>query len=309
MKDASGEGHARPFVAIGVFDGVHLGHQELLGEMARAARSAGVGSVALSFDPHPMEVLRPGYHVPMLTTTEDRAALIRDAGVEAVEVIPFTTQFAQLPPQAFLEEVLVPRLHPAHVFVGYNFTFGYQGKGNPRFLEEWGPRLGFRLRVTPPVRVDGRIVSSTLIRRLLREGDVELAARLLGRSHRLAGQVAEGDGRGRLLGFPTANLEIPARLCLPGSGVYAVRASVAGRWLPGVANIGVRPTFRTVEGDARMTRVEVHLLDFEGDLYGRRVEVTFVSRLRSEQTFPDAEHLRRQIAQDVEAARRQLPVT
>lgn len=298
------------FVALGVFDGVHVGHQVILGEMVREARASGAATAAVTFEPHPDAVLNPAGGPCRLTTPEEKARLIRALGVEEVAVIPFTAELARLPARAFLADILRPRFRPSRVFVGYNFTFGHRGAGNPFLLAERGPRLGFTVRTFPPIAVEGEVVSSTAVRRLLLRGEVEAAARFLGRPHRLRGRVLRGDGRGRALGFPTANTSYPAGLCRPARGVYAVRVTLepeaggAGGVFSGVANLGRRPTFARGGTDAEMDTLEVHLLDFDGDLYGKEIDIAFLCRLRGEMPFPSVEALRRQIALDVEEARR-----
>ncbi len=296
------------FVAIGVFDGVHLGHQAILREMVAQARAGGAVTTVITFDPHPDAVLRPSGAPPLLTTPAERERLIRALGVDEIAVLPFTPDLARLPARSFVDDLLWRRFRPSRVFVGYNFTFGHRGAGNPQLLAERGHRLGFDVQVFPPVKVAGEVVSSTLIRRYLARGEVERAARALGRPHRLPGRVVRGEGRGRALGFPTANLEVPAGLCRPGRGVYLVRVEGAGGGpgpLPGLANLGRRPTFRRAD-EAAPDTLEVYLMDFSGDLYGRELTVEFLARLRGELVFPSAEALARQIAADVAEARRLL---
>lgn len=295
------------FLAIGVFDGVHVGHRKILSDMVAQAAAAGASPAVLTFEPHPDAVVNPDGAPPLLTDHEEKARLIRGLGVERIHVLPFTRDLARLSARDFLEEVLQPRFRPARVFVGYNFTFGHRGAGTPELLGREGERLGFTVQVFPPITLGGDLVSSTLIRRYLINGEVERAAGALGRPHLLAGPVVRGDGRGRSLGFPTANVAVPAALCRPAPGVYVVLAEVAGVGdspLPGVSNLGCRPTFsRNAAGPETL---EVHLLDFEGDIYGRELRVHFLSRLRGEMAFTTPDALRRQIAEDVSAARRAI---
>lgn len=292
------------FLAIGVFDGVHLGHRRLLHKLTAKAREAGARSLAMTFHPHPQAVLDPGNAPLLLTTLEDRERLIAALGVEVLLVLPFSAELARVPAEDFAVRWLAARIRPARVFVGYNFTFGHRGQGNPELLVRLGTGLGFETEVIPPVRVGGQVVSSTGIRRDVQAGRVEAAARFLGRPHLLPGTVVPGEGRGRNLGFPTANLAVPDGLCWPAAGVYAVQVEVGDRRVhQGVANVGWRPTFggRAGEGQAVL---EAHLLDFSGDLYGRSVRVAFLTRLRDERRFPTAAALRAQVAEDVAAARR-----
>lgn len=294
------------FLAIGVFDGVHVGHRKILSEMVKQAAEAGASPGVLTFEPHPDGVVRPVGAPPLLTELDEKCRLIRGLGVEQVHVLPFTPELARLPAQAFVEDVLQPRFRPARIFVGYNFTYGHLGAGTPELLTLEGRRLGFTVQVFAPITLDGDVVSSTLIRRCLMDGEVERAARALGRPHQLAGPVVPGDGRGRELGFPTANVAVPAALCRPAPGVYVVLVGVDGEEgsLPGVANLGSRPTFS--RGETAQT-LEVHLLDFDGDLYGRELRVHFLARLRGEIAFPSPDVLRSQIAADIAATRRMLP--
>lgn len=294
------------FLAIGVFDGVHVGHRKILSEMVAQAGEAGAGSAVLTFEPHPDAVILPTGAPPLLTDLDEKARLIRGLGVGQIHVLPFTRDLARLPAEDFAEEVLCPRFRPARVFVGYNFTFGHRGAGTPELLAQEGGRLGFTVQVFPPITLDGEVVSSTLIRRYMMSGAVEQAARALGRPYQLAGTVVRGAGRGRDLGFPTANLAVPAALCRPAPGVYVVLAGVEeeGPLLPGVANLGSRPTF--ARDGADVETMEVHLLDFDGNLYGRGMRVHFLARLRGEMAFPSPEVLRRQITGDIAAARQML---
>lgn len=298
------------FIAIGVFDGVHLGHRKILDEMVAEAGAAGAESIALTFDPHPDSVLRPESAPPLLTTPEERVALIRARGVSRVVVMTFDRLLAGLTAEEFLKRVLCPQFRPRRLFVGSNFTFGRGGRGNPALLEALGPSLGFDVRVFAPVTMDGEMLSSTLIRQRIQAGLVEWAARALGRPHALRGTVVRGDGRGRELGFPTANVAVPGGLCVPAAGVYAVTvagvpdAGEAGPWA-GVANVGVRPTFPAGKDGVVL---EVHLMDFAGDLYGREIEVRFMARLRGERRFASAGALAAQIRHDVAQARAMLKV-
>lgn len=283
-------------VTVGTFDGVHRGHQAVLGYVRAQAQQRGGKSTVLSFDPHPREVLR-GEPVPLLTTIEERVALLEALGIDRFIVLPFTPALAAMSAEDFVAQVLVERIGLQAVCVGYDHTFGRNREGNVALLETLGPRYGFAVDVIPPQVVGDRTVSSTLIRQLLlRDGAVEQAALLLGRPYSLQAIVVHGDGRGRLLGFPTANLHVAhPRKIIPRNGVYAVRVWLPERpsWLYGMMNIGMRPTF---EGDRRM--LEVHILEFEGDLYGKLLRIDFIARLRDEQHFASIEALRAQLFQD-----------
>ncbi|MBI2945757.1 MAG: bifunctional riboflavin kinase/FAD synthetase [Candidatus Wallbacteria bacterium] len=286
-------------VGVGTFDGVHVAHQALLRTVAGQARALGVPSVVLTFDPHPMEVLRPGF-AGRLLSAQRKLVEIGRAGVDTAIVLPFSLEFARTEPEDFVDELLLGRLGAREVVVGFNFTFGYRARGTPHLLEELGERNGFVTHVVAPYTLQGEPVSSSAIRQLLAKGDVEGAARLLGRLYALEGDVVRGEGRGRQLGFPTANLQVvPDNAVVPGRGVYAGTATLEGGETHGCAiNVGNAPTF----GDG-LHRVEVHLLDFSGELTGRRLRVQFRRRLRDERAFADGQELAEQIRRDVAASR------
>lgn len=285
-------------VALGTFDGVHLAHRAILSRAVERGRDLGVAAVACTFDPHPVEVLQPGRAPIAINPLAERLELIGATGVDGTVVIPFTPAFAAVEPETFVKDVVAGRLRAREVVVGYNHTFGRAARGTAGLLEELGGRLGVRVHVVPAYEVDGVPVSSSAIRTALQAGDVEGAGRLLGRPYAVIGDVVRGAGRGRGLGFPTANVE-PDRPLLVKVGVYACQATVDDRTYEAVVNVGVRPTF----GEDRVA-VEVHLLDFSGDLYGRRVRVAFTRHLREERRFPSVDALRTQIQADVEDARR-----
>lgn len=284
-------------VALGVFDGIHLGHRAILATAVGEARRHGLVALACTFEPHPIEVLQPARAPLPLTTLEDRLALIAETGIDATVIVAFTLEVAALEPETFVRDVLVGALKARDVVVGFNHRFGRGARGDAPLLEALGPRLGFRAHVVAPLLVDGIPVSSSEVRQALQAGDLERAARLLGRPYSVEGEVVRGAGRGRTLGFPTANVKTHRPLPLP-AGVYACRAFLGPDRYPAVINVGVRPTFGETE-----LLVEAHLLDFSGDLYGRRLRLAFLRRLREERKFPDVEALRRQIALDVAAAR------
>jgi riboflavin kinase/FMN adenylyltransferase len=284
-------------LALGAFDGIHLGHRAILGTAVARARARGLQAVACTFDPHPMEVLQPGRAPLPITTLDERLALIGPTGIDGSVVLGFDRAMAAVEPEAFVRTTLLGLLRAQEIVVGFNHTFGRGAGGNAKLLRTLGDTLGFQAHVVPPLTLDGVPVSSTEIRGALQQGDVERAARFLGRAYDVAGDVVQGAGRGRTLGFPTANVA-PERPLLVKTGVYACRVERDGASLEAVANVGVRPTF----GDLGLA-LEVHLLDFTGDLYGERLRVAFTRRLRDERKFPSVEALREQIAADVEAAR------
>lgn len=286
-------------VAIGIFDGVHVGHQRIISEAVSEARGQGLKSVVLTFDPHPLYVLSPGNEPTLLTSPEEKARLVRSLGVDRLFSLRFTAELANMTPEQFVERVLVERLRVKTVTIGFNFSFGRNAIGNAGTLLELGAKWGFGVKVVEPVKVDGVNVSSTLIRALISKGNVEDAARFLGRPYLLKGRVVPFRGRGREIGFPTANLEVPGDLAWPGRGVYAVRTRFGdGIEKNGVANIGYCPTF-----DGQTYTLEVHVIDFDGDIYGLEMEVLFVARLRDEMRFPSVQYLKEQVREDIRRAR------
>jgi riboflavin kinase/FMN adenylyltransferase len=288
-------------VTIGVFDGVHRGHQAIIGHTVKRARDLGLQSVVITFDPHPSEVVRPGSHPAVLTEPVRKAELIEQLGVDALCVIPFTPEFSRLSPDNFVHDVLVQALHAAAVVVGDNFRFGHKAAGDVTLLERLGRSFGFTVEEAPLVSDDGLVFSSTYIRSCVDAGDVRAAAAALGRPHRLAGVVVRGDQRGREIGFPTANLMVHRYAAVPADGVYAAwlirGGDHAGRW-PASVSIGTNPTF-----SGRERRVEAYVLDFAGDLYGERVSLDFVGHLREMRTYERIEPLVAQIRDDVEQTR------
>ena len=285
-------------ISVGVFDGVHLGHRRIFGRLVEVARQRGLEPVGVSFDLHPLAVVAPDRVPPLLSTLDERARLLGELGVERLVVLPFDRELAGLTAEEFTRRVLVEALGARAVLEGSNFTFGRGATGNCRLLRRLGRELGFYCEVLPPVRAGGDIVSSSLIRRCLAEGRVDLAARYLERPYALPGLVVPGDRRGRTLGFPTANLEVAAERAVPGAGVYAVRVAVDKRSYGGMANLGRRPTFA-----GERESLEVHLFDYAGDLYGREIVVSFVQRLRNEQRLSGPAELTAQLRRDMELAR------
>jgi riboflavin kinase/FMN adenylyltransferase len=269
-------------VAVGEFDGVHLGHRQVI---------QGSDTV-LTFDPHPLQVVRPEAAPKLLTSLDAKAELIEALGVQELVVIPFDERFAQQSPQEFIDHVLVERVGAERVSVGENFRFGRRAAGDPEMLQADGR---FETRVVPLVEVEGEVVSSSHIRGLVLAGEVEVASRFLGSPFELRGEVVQGDRRGRTLGFPTANIVPDEALVCPGHGVYAARADGACA----AVSVGVRPTF----GTGRAVLVEAYLIDREVDLYGRRLAVQFIQRLRGERRFESAEALVEQMRADVQSTR------
>jgi riboflavin kinase/FMN adenylyltransferase len=286
-----------PVVTLGNFDGVHRGHQAILGRVADAARAGGGEAVAITFDPHPIAVLRPEAAPPMITALRDKIRLIANVGIDVLVVQRFTPAFAAWSAEQFVERFLVERLRAQRVVVGHSVSFGQGRRGDAALLEALGARLGFAAEKIGPVRIEGHDVSSSAVRRAIAAGDMRLAETLLGRPHLLAGRVVRGRQRGAALGFPTANIAVRAGM-FPPDGVYAVRARRGDVDIDGVANIGTNPTF----GEGPRT-FEVYLFDFDDDCYGERLTVSLIDRLRGEVAFDSVEALVAQIQRDCDDAR------
>jgi riboflavin kinase/FMN adenylyltransferase len=291
----------RPSVAaLGAFDGIHLAHAKILDTAVARARALGIPAVACTFDPHPAVVLRPSLAPAPISTLEENLARIGERGLDAALVIAFTREFSLVEAEAFVDLVLVRTLGVREVVVGFNHTFGAGARGTAALLLEEGGRRGFVTHVLPPLQVDGLTVSSSGIREALREGDVALARALLGRPYSVSGIVQRGAGRGRTLGFPTANLK-PDRPLVLAAGVYAARARWDGGPADAVVNLGYRPTF-----DESQYWIEAYLFDFSGDLYDRRITLDFLCRIRPEKKFEGVDALRAQVFADMDEARRLL---
>lgn len=289
-------------VTIGMFDGVHAGHQRLIRTTVRLAARWRAGSAALTFDPDPQAILAPGRAQPRLMPLAVRVQVMRALGIERVHVIRFTRAFSRMPAEAFIERILVKQLASAGVVVGENFTFGKGRRGDLALLRQAGRLHGMRVTVVPSVRKFGAVVSSSRIRQLVSQGKLRDAARLLGRPVQLYGAVVRGAGRARRLGFPTANVRLEPDLCLPPLGVYRVDLWHGRRRHRALMNLGVRPTFSsTVNGHAPVV-CEVHVPEFRGNLYGRQVRIDVLQRLRAERRFPNAHALTQQIRRDLRRA-------
>lgn len=284
---------SHPVAAIGIFDGVHPGHQAILKKAIRISRAAGGTPMAVTFYPHPLSVLAPQSVPELLLPLSERLEALKALGIQLSLVIPFTPAFSLLTAEDFARMVLVGALRVRAVVVGHDFGFGAGRSGTVETLRSLGCRYGFKVYVVQPVRVGGERISSRLIREAIRAGKLEKAQRLLGRPVKVVGKVIPGQSRGRGLGFPTANLKIEAGL-LPPIGVYAVWALLEKTRFSGMANVGLRPTF----GAGKAPLLEVHLFEVSRSLYGRHLEVTFVKRLRPERHFPSAQALCRQLVQD-----------
>jgi riboflavin kinase / FMN adenylyltransferase len=295
-------------VAIGFFDGVHRGHQSLISRALRTAHSTGVRSVVVTFDRHPLEVVNPGARPPLLMTLDQRLQALSDLDVDLVVALPFDDGLRHLSPVDFVDHVLGGPLQARHVVVGANFRFGHKAEGDVTTLADVGPMFDFTSEAVTLLEMDQTVISSTEIRGAVERGDVEQAARWLGRPHVLEGVVVRGDQRGRDLGYPTANLQVDERAAIPAQGVYAGRFRlpdtdrVVDRWHPCAISVGTNPTF----GGTTSLRVEAFLIDFEGDLYGVEAAVDFRHHLRGQLTFEAVDDLIAQMATDVDRARELL---
>jgi riboflavin kinase/FMN adenylyltransferase len=293
-------GEGRRSVALGSFDGVHLGHQQVIAAAVDAAAANGLTAAVATFYPHPASVLRPELAPYELSTLERRADLVGELGVDELVVIRFTREFSQIEAERFASEILVERLGARHVAVGHNYRYGHRAQGTVDTLRDAGRRLGFDVSELPLLELQGEVVSSSRIRDLIGDGEVELAGALLGRPPWLEGKVVRGDGRGRGLGFATANLAPLGRSVLPGRGVYAGRAHLPASSHPAAISVGYNPTFT----DSREAiRVEAHLLDFDRDIYGAPLRLEFTRRLRDEERFGSVDDLIAQLHRDVQQTR------
>jgi len=289
---------SNPVLALGNFDGLHRGHQKILDRLCRVAAERGATSVVMTFDPHPPRIVRPDKAPALLMTKEQKLEAFARAGVQGAAIVRFTPELSRWSPETFVQAVLVDWLHVSEVWVGANFLFGHDRAGNFTLLRALGARDGFKTEKIDPVRYKDFVVSSTRIRRLIAEGRVDEAGALLGHQYFIDGTIVRGDGRGRTIGFPTANLCTENEL-LPPHGVYATTTTLDGVVHPSVTNIGVRPT---VDQSGRAT-TETHIFDVDRELYGQRTRVGFVQRLRDERAFDSVDALRDQIAADCDRAR------
>ncbi len=285
-------------VTIGNFDGVHRGHQRLLKRLREDARRKKLKALVITFDPHPKMILRPELQpFYLITTLEEKISLLNDTGIDAVVVIPFTLQYAQKTAEEFICQVLWEGLRIQKIVIGHDYTFGKGKEGNEAFLAAFGKKLGFGVGIINAVEVGDTVISSTAIRDAILGGDVKKASALLGRPYNLGGPVVEGKHRGAGLGFPTANIS-PEKVLIPAGGIYAVMIRLEDKRYPGVVNIGVNPTF----GEGKLS-IEAHILDFRENIYGERLDLLFVDRIREEVKFPGPGELVRQINRDIEQAR------
>jgi riboflavin kinase/FMN adenylyltransferase len=290
-------------VTVGTFDGVHCGHRDVVSRLVARARAAHRVSLLVTFEPHPLEIINPSAAPGLLTTRDEKLSLLAKTALDSVAIVPFTPELAQLPAAEFVDSILLGRFGMAELLIGHDHGFGRGREGDITLLRSLGKSRGFKVDAVAPVLTsDGEPVSSTLVRRALAAGELERARALLGRAYSVSGPVVAGDARGRLLGFPTLNVDIvDSRKLLPPDGVYAVRVEGSRGRFDGMMNLGGRPTF----GDERR-RIEVHLFDVDGDFYGDRIDVAFVARLRDTMRFSGPDALVAQLRLDADAARRAL---
>lgn len=287
-----------PILTIGNFDGVHKGHLALFDKVKERAKAINGRSAVMTFEPHPIKVVKPGNGPLLITPTEQKLKLISNAGIDIIFCIPFTHQFASISATDFVSNILAKKVGVKEIVVGYDYTFGNNRQGDLTLLNDMGKELGFKVHIVQPIYINQTLVSSTSIRKLVQEGDLLEAKRLLGRDYQITGTVVKGKDRGgKILGIPTANL-IPFDELIPQRGTYVVTINVDGQTHIGVCNIGYNPTF----GGNKLS-VETHLLDFSKDILGKTITVNFIQRLRDEKRFESIEELSAQIAQDIKQAR------
>ncbi|MBP2642622.1 MAG: riboflavin biosynthesis protein RibF [Firmicutes bacterium] len=287
-------------IALGTFDGIHVGHKKIIRQAVEIAKEINALSVVFTFQQHPLSLIDPSRCPPQIDSSQRQAALIEELGVDILLRVPVTTEFLEMSPDDFVR-LLCQDLNPACLVVGPNYSYGYKGGGTPKLLKRAGLANGFQVIVHSPVYVGDTLVSSTTIRQYIQSGKMELAAQLLGRYHLIAGPVVDGDKRGRTLGIPTANLNFEKGLVIPDDGVYAVWAEVNGKKYPAVANVGNNPTFQGVSH-----RIEVHIIHFSEVLYGQLLAIEFVTKLRGEIKFREVDELKTQMFHDVETAKQYL---
>jgi len=292
-----------PVVTLGNFDGVHLGHQDILKRVKEKALKIHGEGVVITFEPHPLKVLSPEKFLPLLTPFRKKMMLIEKLGIETVLCVEFSLGFSQISAPEFIETILVEKVKVKEVIIGYNYHFGQGQKGNAQALKDAGKAFGFKVEVVEPFRIGETVVSSSKIRDLIQRGEVDSASTLLGRDYPIIGKVVEGARRGRTLGFPTANLEISDEL-YPKPGVYAVKVKWRRQRLNGLANVGTNPTFFSEHnGKDKPISFEVHILNFSRDIYGEEIQVNFVRRIRDEVRFENTSLLIDQIRKDIQWAR------
>ncbi len=286
-----------PVLTIGNYDGIHIGHQKIIEKVARRAREISGTPMLMTFNPHPLSVLKPDTYTLLITPLHLKKKLIEARGIEVMLLVPFDASFQSLTPEMFIKDILVGSLAVKEVFVGYDFKFGKGGTGNVEMLKQGARTHGFHFEAIEAITLNGERVGSNAIRKLIIDGNVEKATRFLGRPHMIEGLVVKGENRGKWMGFPTINLDTFFEL-VPKNGVYVTEVELKGRRKPAVTNIGFNPTF-----DGKKFLMETHILDFSGNLYGKEVAIYFHKRIRDEMKFSGIEELKERIAKDVFLAR------
>ena len=290
------------YVALGVFDGVHLGHQKLIKQTVDKARKNDGISMVATFDPHPDKIINPESNVFLLTTLEERISLIKDSDVDVFLIIKFNKMMSKMPPEDFITKILVDSLQVKELFVGFNYKFGFQGKGNTDILREYSKFYKFKTNILKPIAVNRAIISSTRIKNYIKLGEIEKAKKLLGHDITISGRVISGKGRGRkLLNFATANIETPLDKIIPVNGVYLVEIKIDNRKYYGLMNIGVKPTFRETE-----RTIEVHIINFNKKIYNKKVVVNILQKIREEKYFNHPSLLKKQIENDILMAHKMI---
>lgn len=286
------------FLALGNFDGVHLGHQKLLNEVVNeAVKNQGLAT-AFIFDPHPNKIINPDKVPKLITKSNRQAELLEDLGLNLVIYNSFNREISKWQPQEFVEKIIVSKLRASHIFIGFNYSFGYKGQGTPELLAQMGKTYGFKVSVIPPVEVNNKVVSSTLIREMVEMGNIKNAHQLLGHFPMIEGTVIQGEQRGTTIGFPTANLQVDEDILIPGKGVYAAKACYNNQNYNCVVNVGSKPTFHT----NHPITVEAHIMNFTEDIYGETLRIYFIDKVRDEKKFNNIDELVNQITQDKELA-------
>lgn len=286
-------------VGLGTFDGLHIGHMALIGTLTSECRLNGLSPVVYTFMKHPESILRKNLSNLLITNNEQKTELLKARDTDYLIYQDFDESFSRLSAEDFVKEILVDRLSIRLAVVGFNYRFGYMGKGDTELLKRLGEKYGFRVIIVPPVKVNSEIVSSTLIRDYIRKGKVDRVFQLLGRHFSLRGTVVSGKRIGRTLGFPTANILADPEMIVPANGVYITKTLVDGKWMNSVTNIGIAPTVR----DLAVVTIETHILDYKDDLYGSNIEVCFIEKLRGEKRFDSIDHLKKQVQEDIAKAR------
>ncbi len=295
--DAPSKSFHESIVTVGVFDGLHIGHKAVIQQVLTQTKKIKLASVVLTFDPPPLAFLAPERCPPVLTTLPKKIEILKQLGVDTVVFARFDAYLQQMSPDTFVQQVLLQQLHATQVIVGYDWQFGKGRSGNAEALKQLGNRYHFDVKIVGPVQLHGKPVHSTRVREAITEGNLEITSELLGRRYSIMGEVVEGEGRGRQIGFPTANVNAGNQM-LPPSGVYAVRVKLERDMFDGVLNMGTRPTF-----DGDKFQIETHLFGFEKTIYGEKIEIFFIEKIRPEQRFPTPEMLVGQIKQDVAMAK------